>query len=332
MMTICCKLRRRALGRAAVLATALAAAPTCEADRIVLVGGGDTLHGRVTGQTGESVVFEHSALGRLVIARSAIASLTLDGEDGPTEPAPPPPAVEAAPQEAPPAGTAAEAPAAPAPDPWTWRFEFGLNGSEGRTEKLDGRINFLAQRRTDETRLALDANYRTATSRGDHTQNKFDAGAIHDWYWNDSPWLAFVQGRFELDEFADYDQRYSAGGGLGYSFIKSDRTELVGRAGLGGAMERGGPNDGDITPEGIIKIDLTHTLTEITRLTAGGEYYPDLNRFGDFRAILNTAIETRLSATSPASLKFGVRYEVEDRHGISQDDLFEYFALFVVEF
>ncbi len=330
MMNICRRLRLRAPRIAVLLAAFLAVPSAGAADRIVLVGGGDVLHGRIVEQTDAALTLEHSALGRLVIARSAIASLTLEAEGEATGQAPPADG-EAGPAGGAPATPTTEAPPAP-PPAWTWRLELGLNGSEGRTEKLDGRVNFLAQRRTDETRLALDANYRTATSRGDRTQNKFDAGAIHDWYWNDSPWLAFVQGRFELDEFADYDQRYSAGGGVGYAFVRNDRTELVGRLGLGGAMEQGGPKDGDITPEGIAKLELSHRLTEITRLTGGAEYYPDLNRIGDYRAILNAAIETRLSATSPASLKFGVRQEFEDRHGFTQDDLLEYFALFVVEF
>lgn len=298
-------------------------------DRIILRGG-DALSGHIVETTDSGVIFEHEVLGRLLIARDKIESINPNGQEAP-------PAADTATEDsAEPQAEASAEPALDAPEAlkatWKSRFEAGFNGSEGRTERLDGRITFATERRTEETRFAFDANYRTATSRGDRTQNKFDTGAIHDWYFNESPWLAFAQGRFEIDEFADYDQRYSAGGGVGYAFVRNDRTELVGRLGLGGAMEQGGPKDGDITPEGIAKLELSHRLTEITRLTGGAEYYPDLNRIGDYRAILNAAIETRLSATSPASLKFGVRQEFEDRHGFTQDDLLEYFALFVVEF
>jgi len=313
---------------ACALLIMLTRTPARAGDRVVLLGG-DALSGRIVEQTDANIIFEHAVLGRMVIERSKIESLILEGAAPPAEPAGD---ALASPRPDAPDATSAVEESLPPQSIWKTRFEAGLNGSEGRTEKLDGRINFLTQRRTEETRFAFDINYRTATSRGDRTQNKFDAGAIHDWYWKESPWLAFAQGRIELDEFADYDSRYSAGGGIGYTFVKDDRTELVGRIGLGGSLENGGPNDGDLTPEGIIKVDLSHKLTEITSLTAAAEYYPDLSRLGDYRAILSAAIETKLSATSPASLKFGVRQEFEEREHSEQEDLLEFFGLFVVEF
>lgn len=319
---------------AAIFAAALLISTASRADDRITLVGGDVIHGTIVEQTDENVIFEHAVLGRIVIARAKVSSITLDGEQ---------------PEETPDADQAqGEAQAAAAGDPaqatttieeqtpppvvWKSRFEAGFNGSEGRTEKFDIRATFATQRRTDETRLALDANYRAATSRGDRTQNKFDAGGIHDWYFPESPWLAFVQGRFEYDEFAAYDQRYSGGGGAGYTFVKDDRTELVGRVGLGGSYEKGGPNDGDLTPEGIVKIDLTHHFSEITSITAGAEYYPDLSEFGDYRAVVFAALQTKLSATSPASLKFGVRQEFEEYKNSTQEDLLEFFGLFVIEF
>lgn len=318
---------------AAVAATLLlaTASPLQAQDRLVLVGG-DVINGAVIEQTGENIIFEHPVLGRMVIERSKVQSVVLEGQEPPAEP-------DAGADI--PADGAAESPAeatttieeeAPEPIEWKSRFEAGFNGSEGRTEKLDARATFATERRTDETRLAFDANYRSATSRGDRTQNKFDVGGIHDWYFPESPWLAFIQGRFEYDEFAAYDQRYSAGGGLGYTFVKNDQTELVGRVGLGGSYEKGGPNDGDVTPEGILKIDLSHHFNDITSLTAGAEYYPDLSAFGDYRAVLSAAIETKLSAGSPASIKFGVRQELEEYENSDREDLLEFFGLFVVEF
>lgn len=324
--------------RAIAAGTLLALATTSLGadDRIVLVGG-DEIHGQVMEQRSGKVIFQHPVLGRMVIERSKIESIVLEGGQ-PAEQTPE--ASEADGQaeaagEGKPAETGSDTAVKESiaePSPWKSRFEAGLNGSAGRTEKLDGRFVFATERRTDATRFAFDANYRTTTSNGDKTESKFDTGALNDWYFNDSPWLAFVQGRFELDEFTDYDQRYSIGGGVGYTFLKDDKTELVGRAGLGGNYERGGPNDGDFTPEGVLKLDLTHHFNDITSISAGAEYYPDLGEFGDYRAVLTAALQTKLSATSPASLKFGVREELENYQNSSQEDLLEFFAAFVVEF
>lgn len=326
--------RAAAIACSAALLFCTAAA---RADDQLLLVGGDVIHGHIIEQTARSVIFEHPVLGRMVIERAKIKSVILEGEQPPDQT----PETTEAEGEAEAAGEGAPAEARadaaveesiPEPIVWKSRFEAGLNGSAGRTEKLDARFVFATERRTDASRLAFDATYRTTTSNGDKTESKFDAGGIHDWYFKDSPWLAFVQGRFELDEFAAYDQRYSVGGGVGYTFIKDDKTELVGRAGLGGNYERGGPNDGNFTPEGVLKLDLTHHFNEIASITAGGAYYPDLSAFGDYRAVLTAAVQTKLSADSPASLKFGVREEFENYQNSSREDLLEFFAAFVVEF
>ncbi len=326
----------RAAARLCAAALLLCSVTVSADDQLVLVGG-DTIHGRIVAQTAESVIFQHAVLGHMVIDRSSIESIIVEdqqqspqtkGEDEAQ-------AADAGAGAPTTSDTETESSVEASAVPliaWKSRFEAGFNGSHGRTEQLDGRATFATQRRTDAMRFAFDANYRTATSRGDRTQNKFDAGAINDWLFPDSPWLAFVQGRFEYDEFAAYDQRYSAGGGAGYTFIKDDRTELVGRVGLGGSTEQGGPNDGAFTPEGVFKLDLTHHLTDLTRITAGAEYNPDLSQFGDYRAVLAAAIETKLSPTSPASLKFGVRQELDEYRNSTQEDLLEFFGLFVVEF
>jgi len=327
-------IQRAALAAGVLLS--LATASVGADDRIVLVGG-DEIHGQIIEQTNENVIFQHPVLGRMVIERSKTEFIIFEGQPPPD---PTPESAEAAGEvEAAGAGAAAGANAdggveasIPKPSPWKSRFEAGLNGSAGRTEKLDGRFVFATERRTDGSRLALDAHYRTSTSNGDQTESKFDAGGLNDWYFDDSRWLAFVQGRFELDEFAAYNQRYSAGGGVGYTFIKNDRTELVGRIGLGGSTEQGGPNDGAFTPEGVFKLDLTHHFTDLTSLTAGAEYDPDLSQFGDYRAVLGAAVQTRLSIGNPASLKFGVRQELDEYRNSIQQDLLEFFATFVVEF
>jgi len=327
---------QRAARAAAAALLSLAATSLGADDRIVLVGG-DELHGQIIAQTNGNVIFQHPVLGRMVIERSNIESIHPEGRQ-PADQTPENAEAEGEAQAAgagAPAGAEADAAVEESiaePGPWKSRFEAGLNGSVGRTEKVDGRVVFATERRTDTVRFAFDSTYRTSTSNGDKTESKFDAGVINDWYFKDSPWLAFAQGRFELDEFAAYDQRYSVGGGAGYTFIKDDKTELVGRAGLGGNYENGGPNDGDFTPDGVLKLDLTHHFNAIASITAGAAYYPDLSQFGDYRAVLSAAVQTRLSAESPASLKFGVRQELEDYRASSQEDLLEFFAAFVVEF
>jgi len=226
----------------------------------------------------------------------------------------------------------------PAPEPTTWRegwtggVEGGLNGSSGNSDTLNFRAGVFANRITSSIETRAFANYLYSEDDGDRSQNRGEIGARNDWILGDSPWSVFAQGLFEIDEFQDWDSRLSGFAGIGYAFIKDDRTLLRGRLGAGGSYRWGGADDG-FTPEGLIGIDFEHQLTERQRIFATGELYPSLDDGGEFRSLARAGWEILVDPSINMSLKLGVenRYDSKPGGDAKKND-FEYFALLAFAF
>jgi putative salt-induced outer membrane protein YdiY len=210
---------------------------------------------------------------------------------------------------------------------WTGSIQLGLNGSEGNTDRLSFRTGLDATRfATDmETRIALRYSY--ATSDGETSENKARADVRNDWLIADSRWRYFVLGLAEYDRFQEWDVRASIFLGLGYEFIKTDRTLLLGRAGAGLTREFGGDRT-RIIPEALLGADLEHKLTERQKVTATVDFFPALDHIGEYRLNARAAWEILIDPEVNLSLKIGVedRYNSRPGEGFKHNDL-DYFAL-----
>ncbi|RMF22041.1 MAG: DUF481 domain-containing protein, partial [Deltaproteobacteria bacterium] len=143
-----------------------------------------------------------------------------------------------------------------------------------------------ARRESSSRIIELAANYSRASDGGELSESRAFAEGRHDWLFSESRWQAFADGSVEFDEFKDYDLRVTSGGGAAYRLIDDERTRLLGRAGLGLAREIGGSND-QVTPEGVVALELDHHLTERQTLTSGLTFFPDFREPGEFRAVGN---------------------------------------------
>ncbi len=134
-----------------------------------------------------------------------------------------------------------------------------------------------------------------------------------------------------MTQFQNWDWRVTAVSGVGYEFIKSDRTTLLGRVGIGAMREFGG-EDNRIHPELDVGVDWQHKFTEFQKLTFSFDYYADLIDIGAYRFIGKAAYEIVVDPDSGMTLKLGV----EDRYdstpdGAKRNDL-DYFAVLMFKF
>lgn len=209
----------------------------------------------------------------------------------------------------------------PPPKLWEGSFELGLAGSAGNTDKLNFRFGFDAKRKTESNVLSLDMDYHRDNTEGEQTAHR----ALADWRWEwlfcDSPWTWFVHGTTDYDEFQAFDVRVALDTGLGYQFIDTERTTLLGRFGAGASREIGGPED-DWVPELVFGSEFTHQLTERQKVSASMEYTPDVTAFEDFRVRSKASWEVLLDADSNLSLKLTVldRYD-STPHGVEPNDI-----------
>lgn len=217
-------------------------------------------------------------------------------------------------------------------DNWTGSVAAGITGSSGNTERFNFRTSLNLNRETEDMITALEAVYSYANDDGTETENRARFLARNDYLFNDSPWRLFVLGTVEYDEFQNWDLRYTGIVGVGYEFVKNDRTTVLGRAGLGGTYEQGGSNE-EFTPEGLLGVDVSHQLTERSKITATAEYYPSFDDLADFRLIGRAAYEVLVDPELNLTLRLGVenRYDSDPGAGFKRNDI-DYFATLVWSF
>ncbi|MEN0019664.1 MAG: DUF481 domain-containing protein [Planctomycetota bacterium] len=217
-------------------------------------------------------------------------------------------------------------------DGWTVAADVGLNGSSGNSESLNIFANGVLERETERLLTRFTARYRLETDDGDETANRFIARARNDWLLPESPWRYFARGQFELDEFQEFDQRVSIGGGVGYEVIDNDRTLFVLRAGAQATREFGGEPDRWV-PEGILGFDLEHKFTEKTDFNWHFDLYPALDRIGPYRFETDAHLRVLLDEEIGLYFKLGIedRYDSRPNEGDRRNDL-DYYATVGIEF
>ena len=123
---------------------------------------------------------------------------------------------------------------------WSGSVELGLNGSEGNSSRVNVRAGLGAERKTEETETTFSFVYTYAKDDGEESENQGQIDLRNDWLLGkDSPWRIYALGRVEYDTFQNWDWRVSAFAGVGYEFIKTDKTTLIGRFGAGAANPGG---------------------------------------------------------------------------------------------
>lgn len=302
----------------------------------VQLNAGDVLRGKVVEQSDQQVTLEHPVLGKLSVPRAQVRAVVIDppGTPGNTGT---PGAGGAAPVEG--ASTAAPALVEAAPAEWVtwwsdWKSEvvLGLNGAEGNTEKMSFTAGFKSARETSDTRFKFDTAYARATDRGDLNRHDLTMGLLHDWLLPDSPWFLFAQGRYDYDEFKDWDHRLAGAGGVGYELINTAEFALNLRGGFGLSREFGS-QDSRITPEALLGADLKWKPTAGHELAASTEVRPDVTDPNKFRWINRVNWTIDVDNSHGLKLRFGLEHEYESKVRASNDhnDL-KYLAALVFAF
>lgn len=214
-------------------------------------------------------------------------------------------------------------------DGWDWKAFVGLNGASGNNENFSARTSIDGERFTSKYETTLKLAYTYGTSDGTKNTSRGVAQINNDWL-TDSKWRYFAQGKYEYDEFQQWDHRLSAAVGVGYELYKNEKTTLlIGRIGIGGYYEIGDMADEEFVPEGLIGLDLRHQWTDNTTLTASTTYYPSFDEFGEFRWNTSAGLEVVMDAESGMTLNTGFehRHDSQPGSGTKPNDVEYYMGL-----
>jgi hypothetical protein len=200
-------------------------------------------------------------------------------------------------------------------DGWDWKAVVGLNGASGNNENFSARAAISGERNTSKYETTLGLAYTYGTSDGTKNTSRGVAQINNDWL-TDSKWRYFAQGKYEYDEFQQWDHRLSGAVGVGYELYKDEKTTLlIGRIGVGGYYEIGNMADEEFIPEGLVGLDLKHQWTENTTIVASSTYYPSFDDFGEFRWNTNAGIEVVMDKESGMTLNAGFEHRHDSMPG-----------------
>lgn len=287
-----------------IVALALILAPSARdaaADTIELRNG-DKLSGLVLERSEERIVLEHPVLGRLEVPTSELA--------------PPPPPDDGAFG----SGLLRD---------WDRTLELGFSGASGNSDNQRVSAGLELDYADEQKRWKIGAGYLLSASDGSTDDHQAFASVERDWRFPGSRWFAFGNGRFDWDQFEDWDFRLSSFGGGGYEFYDTETFELRGRAGLGLTREFG-TGEG-ITPEALLGMEMKWALDDRQTLRAYNRLIPALDDPGEFRNV--SGLDYTVSVNGDLGLRLGLdnEYDTSVDSGTKRND-FTYRGSLVYDF
>lgn len=192
-------------------------------------------------------------------------------------------------------------------DPWTASVGFGLTETSGNSDLTSLSLTFGAVRAVPRNKWSTDANLAYATTDGDETARKGGLRVQYD-YSPGERFFYFGKVGFEFDRFANLDLRTSPGAGIGYAFLKSEKTTLSSSAGANFVTDFF--RDGSKDSRGTLSFSegWSYALTPTATL---GQNFTVQNNFEDFGDYL---LDAELSLTTKVSDRLSLKASLFDKY------------------
>ena len=212
--------------------------------------------------------------------------------------------------------------ASPKPDTvpdWHKQLEIGLIGSSGNSESQNFHAQVSAKQATPELRREANAAFDMEKKDREKSREEFYATLNQDWLLSGSPWFYFAQGRFDWDDFKDWDYRANVAGGTGYDFITREDWTLRGKTGLGFNREFGG-KDHSIATEAIFEASSNWMFSAHHKLELKTTWYPQLDEISEYRNINTLSWLYKLNDTMRFKVGLIHEHDSDVPDGIKRDD------------
>lgn len=221
-------------------------------------------------------------------------------------------------------------PAKPEPA-WTGSVKVSALWTEGNTDRRAVGASLEASRRAEADRISFDAawdysedkdNSTNPATRGTWTLNQRRAGAGLKYdYFLSKKWYALATTRVLGDTLADIQLRFTAGAGLGYTWIEDSTTTFLTEVGLSYFNEEyrsATPSVDYLAARAAYK--LTHAFTDKTKLVHGVEAFPSTENVRDTYLQAKTEVVTSLTESMIASVAHVLDYDNTPAPGFDRMD------------
>lgn len=215
---------------------------------------------------------------------------------------------------------------------WKARLEAGLNGTDGNSESFTSRLAVNTLRKTPKLHTRAEMAYYYGRIEDEDAVNNLMAMVINDWLLPDSPWSAFVKGRYDYDEFNFWKHRLSLHGGVAYRIVDQASLSFLFRGGAGLTKEYES-EDEDLKPEALFGWDLWWLITDRQELKLEQTVYPNLGDMGEYRLDTSGSWTAGLGSDSNMSMGAGFTHEYQSEvdPGYEHYDL-KYYAMITIDF
>ncbi len=204
----------------------------------------------------------------------------------------------------------------PKPQPkWTGSVSLGVTATSGNTSTTTANASVSVLRRGEKDRITAGFDYAKGRQKDQDTGVKtttedwWRAKAQYDYFISDKFFL-FGNGRYEMDDVALLDRRVVIGGGGGYQWIESPRTNFSTSVGVASVYEKFA-NEPESNSELSLQAgyNFDHQVTDTVKFIHDLTYYPSFDDFGDYYLTTTGDLQASLTKTMFASLKAIFNYD-----------------------
>lgn len=196
-------------------------------------------------------------------------------------------------------------------DFWSGTMDVGFSMTAGNSDTRTFTAGFRGVRETPNNKFTAYANalqvknMSTGTRR--ITAQTIWTGVRHDVDIN-RKWFGFGSGDFEYNKPQKLDLRAVIGGGAGYHAIRKDRVNLDLTGGITHNYENFSNGIARHSAELLLGEELKFKISPRARINNRFVFYPNLSRFGNFRALLDASLQTDINSWLGWHVTIGNRY------------------------
>ena len=211
------------------------------------------------------------------------------------------------------------APTPPPPPKWEKTAAVGLTLTEGNSDTLLITGNVLASRKGERNEISLGADG-TYGENNDVKNNE----TLHGFVQYNRLFTDRFYGYARLDglhdAIADIEYRFTFSPGVGYYFIKNDRTRLSAEGGPGYIYEKQGDDErGYFIARLAEKFD--HKFNDKTRMWQSLEFLPEIEDFDNYILNAELGIETQLTTKLALRSYLQNTYDNQPAPGRKKNDI-----------
>ena len=224
-----------------------------------------------------------------------------------------------APQPANDAAAAAAKAAVPPKPKWETSAGVGFSVTDGNSDTILFTANVQTLRKFEkgELQAGIDAGY----GENNSVQNVgFVKGFGQYNYLFANPWYGFVRAEALHDSIASINYRVPLTAGIGYYFIKNDRTTLSAEVGPGYVFQKIGGKESEYATIRFAE-KFTHKLNDRARIWQSFEYQPKIDEWGQYFLTGELGAEADLTKKMALRVVFQDWYVSQPAPGRESNDL-----------